>query len=44
MREEDVIAQTIEDRMVTDLDDHQRRQLTELLQRCVVAMGGPSSD
>ncbi|GAA0567398.1 hypothetical protein GCM10009546_32350 [Actinomadura livida] len=39
LEEADVVAEAIEDRMVADLDDRQRRQLTDLLQRCVTAIG-----
>ncbi|KAB8194270.1 MarR family transcriptional regulator [Nonomuraea phyllanthi] len=39
----DVFAQAVEDRMVADLDAHQRRQLASLLQQCVTTIGGPSS-
>ncbi|WP_372509188.1 MarR family winged helix-turn-helix transcriptional regulator [Actinomadura madurae] len=36
----DVVARGIEDRMVAGLDDHQRGQLADLLQRCVTAIAG----
>lgn len=39
--EADVVAQAVEDRMVTGLNAEQRRQLTDLLQHCVTAIGGP---
>lgn len=40
MAEADAVAQTIEDRMVAGLDDHQCRQLTDLLQHCVETLSG----